>query len=50
MSVDVDATSVNKLAEIKATKATIDRVEQKFAIKPRRLVGDTYYGVAAMLG
>jgi len=28
----------------------IDRVEEKFAIKPRRLVGDTNYGVAAMLG
>lgn len=27
----------------------IDRVEEKFAIKPRRLVGDTNYGVAAML-
>lgn len=28
----------------------IDRVEKKFAIKPKRLVGDTNYGVAAMLG
>jgi hypothetical protein len=25
-------------------------LEEKFAIKPRRLVGDTNYGVAAMLG
>lgn len=28
----------------------INRVEEKFAIKPQRLVGDTNYGVAAMLG
>lgn len=28
----------------------IDRVEERFAIKPQRLVGDTNYGVAAMLG
>lgn len=36
------------MAEVEATM--IDRVEEKFAIKPRRLVGDTNYGVAAMLG
>jgi hypothetical protein len=28
----------------------IDRVEEKFKIKPERLVGDTNYGSAAMLG
>jgi hypothetical protein len=28
----------------------INRVEEKFSIKPRRLVGDTNYGIAAMLG
>lgn len=28
----------------------IERVEEKFSIKPQRLVGDTNYGVAAMLG
>lgn len=48
--VDVEASAVNKAAEIEATKIMIDRVEEKFAIKPRRLVGDTNYGVAAMLG
>jgi hypothetical protein len=41
---------VNKTAEVEATKTMIDRVEEKFATKPRRLVGDTNYGVAAMLG
>ena len=48
--VDVEASAVNKTAEVEATKIMIDRVEEKFAIKPRRLVGDTNYGVAAMLG
>jgi transposase len=50
MIVDVEASAVNKIAEVEATKTMIDRVEEKFAIKPRRLVGDTNYGVAAMLG
>lgn len=50
MIVDVEASAVNKIAEIEAAKKMIDRVEEKFAIKPQRLVGDTNYGVAAMLG
>ena len=48
--VDVEASTVSKQAEVEATKTMIDRVEEKFAIKPQRLVGDTNYGVAAMLG
>jgi len=48
--VDVEASPVSKLAEVNATKAMINRVEEKFAIKPKRLVGDTNYGIAAMLG
>lgn len=48
--VDVEASAVNKMAEVAATKIMTDRVEEKFSIKPRRLVGDTNYGVAAMLG
>ncbi|QKY07997.1 transposase [Janthinobacterium lividum] len=50
MIVDVEASAVNKVAEVEATKTMINRVEEKFAIKPQRLVGDTNYGVAAMLG
>ncbi|MNN02883.1 hypothetical protein D3C81_1155550 [compost metagenome] len=50
MIVDVEASAVNKIAEVEATKTMINRVEEKFAIKPQRLVGDTNYGVAAMLG
>jgi len=48
--VDVEGSAVNKTAEVEATKTMIDRVEEKFAIKPQRLVGDTNYGVAEMLG
>jgi transposase len=48
--VDVEASAVNKAAEVEATRMMIDRVEDKFDMKPERLVGDTNYGSAAMLG
>jgi len=41
---------VNKAAEAKATRTMIDRVEETFELKPNRLVGDTTYGSAGMLG
>ena len=46
--VDVEASAVNKAAEVDATKTMIERVENKFDLKPDRLVGDTNYGSAAM--
>lgn len=48
--VDVEASAVNKTAEVEATRTMIDRVEEKFNILPERLVGDTNYGTATMLG
>ena len=48
--VDVEASAVSKSAEVDATKKMLDRVEEKFDLKPTRLVGDTNYGSAAMLG
>ena len=48
--VDVEASAVNKTAEVEVTRAMIERVEDRFGIKPARLVGDTNYGSAAMLG
>ncbi len=48
--VDVEASAVNKAAEVNATRAMMERVEDKFELKPDRLVGDTNYGSAAMLG
>jgi transposase len=47
--VDVEATPANRTQEVASTKAMINRVEQRFGIKPRRLVGDTAYGTAEML-
>jgi transposase len=48
--VDVEASAVNKSAEVNATRTMIDRVEERFDLKPNRLVGDTNYGSAAMVG
>jgi hypothetical protein len=47
---DVEASAVNKAAEVEATRVMIDRVEDAFGIKPERLVGDSNYGTAAILG
>ena len=38
-----------RTAEVNATKAMINRVEDRFGIKPKRLIGDTAYGTAEML-
>jgi transposase len=48
--IDVEATTVNKTAEVQATRAMIERVEHKLEMKPSRFIGDTNYGSAAMLG
>jgi transposase len=47
--VDVEAAAVNSAAEVEATRTMIDRVEDRFDLKPERLVGDTNYGSAALL-
>jgi hypothetical protein len=44
-----NTSTVNSGAEAKATRMMIDRVEEKYDIKPARLVGDTNYGTAPML-
>jgi transposase len=46
---DVAATPALRTAEVNATKAMIDRVEDRFGLKPKRLIGDTAYGTAEML-
>ena len=48
--VDVEATPAYRPDEVDATKTMIDRVGERFDIKPDRLVGDTAYGTAEMLG
>jgi hypothetical protein len=47
--VDVEATAAHRTEENDATKKMIDRVEERFDLKPQRLIGDTAYGTAAML-
>jgi transposase len=48
--VDVEATPAHRSQEVDSTKTMVNRVEQRFALKPKRLVGDTAYGTGAMLG
>ncbi len=48
--VDVEATPALRTDEVNSTRTMIDRVEERFDIKPARLVGDTAYGAAAILG
>jgi len=48
--VDVEATPAHRTSEVESTKTMIDRVEERFGLKPRRLVGDTAYGTGPMLG
>jgi Transposase DDE domain len=46
---DVAATPAVRSAEVDSTKVMIDRVEERFGIKPKRLIGDTAYGTSEML-
>ena len=47
--IDVEATPAHRTAEVDATRMMVDRVEDKFDMKPVRLLGDTAYGTATML-
>ena len=49
VSVDVEAPSAHRTKEVDATRTMSDRVEHRFAIKPRRLIGDLAYGSAGLL-
>lgn len=48
--VDVEATPALRTDEVNSTRTMIDRVEARFDMKPERLVGDTAYGAAEILG
>ncbi|CAD6563112.1 transposase [Paraburkholderia sabiae] len=48
--VDVEATPAHRSQEVESTKTMIDRVEERFHLRPERLVGDTAYGTGKMLG
>jgi transposase len=46
---DVEATPSHRTAEVNSTRTMIDRVEDRFHIKPKRLLGDTAYGNAELV-
>jgi len=48
--VDVEATPTVRTAEVKATRTMIERVEERFDLKPERLILDMAYGNAELLG
>lgn len=48
--VDVEATPAYRTDEVNATRVMVDRVEERFDIKPMHLIGDTAYGTPEMLG
>ena len=47
--VDVEASRAIRQAEVGAAKTMIERTEERFGLKPERLIGDTAYGAAPML-
>jgi transposase len=47
---DVESMTANRKQEVESTKTMIERVEQRFGITPQRLIRDTAYGTAPMLG
>jgi hypothetical protein len=46
---DVAATPAIRSAEVDSAKVMIDRVEGRFGVLPKRLIGDTAYGTAEMV-
>ena len=40
----VEATPAHRTAEVESTKLMVDRVEERFDLKPERLIADTAYG------
>ena len=47
---DVEATPTRISKEVDATETMIERTEERFALKPKRLAGDVAYGTGEMLG
>lgn len=48
--VDVEATPAYRTDEVNAAQTMIERVEERFDMKPQRLVADTAYGIGPLLG
>ena len=47
---DVEATPTRISKEVDATETMIDRTNERFGLKPKRLAGDVAYGTGEMLG
>jgi transposase len=47
--VDVEATPAHRTLEVASTRTMIERVEERFALKTKKLIGDTAYGTAEFL-
>ena len=47
--VDAEGTRANRIAEMAVTETMIERVKDRFGLRPRRLAGDTAYGAVRML-
>jgi len=47
---DVEATPTRISREVDATEIMVERVEDRFALKPKHLAGDVAYGTGEMLG
>src|SRR5205807_8034518 len=48
--VNVEATPARTYDEVAATQTMLDRVEERFDLRPRRLAADTAYGTGKFLG
>jgi hypothetical protein len=48
--VDVEATPARTYDEVRATRTMIERTEDRFGLKPKRLLADTAYGTGKFLG
>jgi hypothetical protein len=48
--VDVEATPAHRTLEVESTRTMIERLEDRFAMKTKKLIGDTAYGTAEFLG
>ena len=47
--VDAEGTRANRIAEIAIAETMIERVKERFDLRPRRLAGDTVYGAVRLL-
>ena len=47
---DVEGTPANRSFEVASTRTMIERVKERFEIRPGKLIGDTAYGSAGLLG